>query len=162
MKTKKNSAAKLPAPATQLAGFIARFDPAIAKLVRAARGVLRKRFFPTAMELVYDNYNALAVGWGPNERASEVIISLGIYARGVSLYFIQGARLPDPKRRLEGNGNQGRFIRLTDVALLDDPEVKSLLRAAIQHGKTPLPKTGRGRTIIKSVSARQRPRRPTR
>jgi hypothetical protein len=147
-------------PARQIAAFIAKFDPAIGKLVRSARAELRKRFFPTAVELVFDNYNALAIGWGPNERTSEAIVSLAVYARGVNLYFIHGAKLADPHKLLEGSGNQGRFIRLTDVSLLDNPAVKSLLRAAIAHGKTSLPKTGRGYTVIKSISAKQRPRRP--
>lgn len=46
----------------QLAGFIAKFDPSIGKLVRSARSAPRKRL-PTAVELVYDNYNALAIGF---------------------------------------------------------------------------------------------------
>ncbi len=120
--------AKSPeSPAKQLAGFIAKFEPAIGKLVRAARADLRKRFFPTAVELAYDNYNALAIGWGPNKRTSEVIVSLGLYACEVSLYFMHGAKLPDPHKLLEGDGNQGRFIRLTDVALLNSYAVQSLL-----------------------------------
>jgi hypothetical protein len=147
-------------PAKQLAGFIAQFDPAIAKLMRSARTALRKRFFPTAVELVYDNYNALAIGWGPNERASEVIVSLGVYARGVSLYFTHGAKLPDPRKLLQGSGNQGRFIRLTSATQLNQHAIASLLHAAIRLGKTPLPTTGRGYTVIKSISAKQRPRRP--
>jgi hypothetical protein len=147
--------------ARQLAGFIARFDPKIAKLVRDARMRLRRRF-PTAVELVYDNYNALAIGLGPTERASDAFVSLVVYARGVSLYFIQGARLADPKGLLEGKGNQGRFIRLEDPATVDKPAVVALLRAATKLAKTPLPKNGRGYTVIKSVSARQRPRRPAR
>ena len=147
-------------PAKQLAAFIARFDPAIAKLVRQARTALRKRFFPTAVELVYDNYNALAIGFGPNERASEAIVSLAVFARGVNLYFIRGAKLPDPHKLLEGNGNQGRFIRLHNATQLNQPAIASLLHVATQLGKTPLPTTGRGYTIIKSISAKQRPRRP--
>ena len=156
----KTTAVSPESPTKQLAGFIARFDPSLAKLVRAARVVLRKRFFPTAVELVYDNYNALAIAFGPTERASEAIVSLAVYARGVNLYFIYGATLSDPQQLLEGNGNQGRFMRLEDVAMLERPEVGALLRAAIQHEKTPLPTTGRGYTVIKSVSAKQRPRRP--
>ena len=155
----KRSGAGAPAsPATQLAGFIAKFDPAIARLVRSARAALRKRF-PTAVELVYDNYNALAIGWGPNQRASEAIVSLGVFARGVSLYFMQGVHLADPHRLLKGSGNQGRFIRLESVALLKEPAVAALLDAAVGHGKTPLPTKGKGYTVIKSISAKQRPRR---
>jgi hypothetical protein len=146
-------------PARHLAGFIAKFDPKIGTLVRSARRALRQGY-PTAVELVYENYNALAIGWAPNERTSEVFVSLAVFPRGIDLYFIYGAKLPDPLGLLQGSGNQGRFIRLTAIAQLDEPGVQALLGAALKHGKTPLPLTGRGALVIKSVSARQRPRRP--
>ena len=44
--------------------------------------------------------------------------------------------------------------------MLAKPEVEQLLRAAVAQAKSPLPATGRGYTIIKSVSAKQRSRRP--
>ncbi len=145
--------------AKQLAGFIAKFDPAIATLVRSARAALRKRW-PTATELVYDNYNALAIGFGSTERASDCIVSIAVYARGVNLYFIYGRSLPDPHKLLQGGGSQGAFIRLETVSVLDRPEVDALLRAAARDAEPPLPKTGRGYTVIKAVSTKQRPRRP--
>jgi Domain of unknown function (DU1801) len=145
--------------AQQLAAFIAKFDPAIGRLVRVARAALRHRL-PTAIELVYDNYNALAIGFATTERTSDVIVSLAVYARGVNLYFMYGARLPDPHRLLQGGGNQGRFIRLERAATLEEPSVEALLRAAVRLARSPLPSSGRGRTIIRSVSRRQRPRRP--
>ena len=64
------STKRVESPATQIAGFIAKFDPAIGKLARSARSALRKRL-PSAVELVYDNYNALAMGFSTTERASE-------------------------------------------------------------------------------------------
>ena len=149
-------------PAKQVAGFIDKFEPALAKRVRAARAVLRQRFFPTAHELVYDNYNALAIGYSSTDRVSDVVLSLAVYAKGVNLYFFYGASLDDPDKLLQGAGNQGRFIRLDDVALLDRPAVAALIRTAIEFGDVPLPKTGRGDTIIKSISAKQRPRRSAR
>ena len=117
-------------PSKQVAGFIARFDPAVAKLARGARTKLRK-LLPTAFELVYDNYNALAIGFGPTERTSEAIVSVAVYARGVNLYFIRGASLPDPDGLLEGDGNQGRFMRLTSASRLDDPKVIALVERAV-------------------------------
>ena len=146
-------------PARQLAGFIAKFDPRIARLIRQSRAALRDRL-PAANELVYDNYNALAIGFGPTERASDAIVSVAAYARGVNLYFIYGATLPDPHKLLKGSGNQGRFIVFDEAAVLDRPAVKALLRAAIRQAEPPLPATGRGYTVIKSISAKQRPRRP--
>lgn len=145
-------------PAKQLAGFIAKFDPTVAALARSCRSALRKRL-PTAIELVYDNYNALAIGFCATERASDCIVSLPVTPRGVALCFIYGAKLPDPEKILQGSGNQTRFIRLESAATLARPEVEALIRAAIAQAKTPLPAAGRGRLIIKSVSAKQRPRR---
>jgi hypothetical protein len=148
-------------PGKQLAGFIAKFDPAVAKIARASRAKVRK-LMPAAIELVYDNYNALAIGFGPTERTSDAVLSIALYARGVSLYFMYGATLPDPDGLLEGNGNQGRFVRLTSASVLDDPKVIALVRRAVAHGRVPMPLSGRGATVIKSISARQRPRRPSR
>ena len=143
----------------QLAGFIAKFDPAIAKLVRSARSVLRKRY-PTAVELVYDNYNALAIGYSPTERTSDVLFSIAVYPRWIDLYFMYGRSLPDPEKILRGSGKQGAFVRLDDVSVLDRPAVKALLAAAADHSDVPLPKQPKGYTVIKSISAKQRPRRP--
>ena len=153
MKTDTNTS-----PAKQVASFIAKFDPRIAKLARSARSVLRKRF-PTAIELVYDNYNALAIGYSSTERTSDVLFSLAVYARGVNLYFMYGRSLPDPDNLLQGSGNQGAFVRLDDVSVLDEPGVKALIDAAANHAEPPLPARGRGYTIVKSVSTKQRPRR---
>ena len=154
---KRNTPGAAISPAKQLNTFIARFDPAIQKLVREARAKLRRRL-PTAIELVYDNYNALAIGFGSTERSADWIVSLAVYARGVNLYFIYGVALDDPHHLLLGSGNQGRFVRLESAAMLDRPEIDALLTAAIQKIDTPLRRSGRGRLVIKSVSAKRRER----
>ena len=145
-------------PAKQLDAFIAKFDPQMAKRIKACRAALRKRF-PTALELVYDNYNFFVIGYASTERASDAIVSLACQAKGVSLCFIYGAKLKDPNGILQGNGNQTRSIRLEGPETLARPEVEDLIAAAIAQAKTPLPVTGNGKLVIKSVSAKQRPRR---
>jgi hypothetical protein len=145
-------------PSKQVEGFISKFDPAIAKLARSVRSAMRKRF-PSAVELVYDNYNALAMGFGPTERASDAILSVAVYPRGISLYFLYGRSLPDPQRLLQGQGNQGAFIRVDNMKVLDEPGVKALLEAATKLAKPPFPEKGRGYTVVKSISSKQRPRR---
>jgi len=145
-------------PSKQLAGFIAKYDPAIGKLARSARTVLRKRL-PTALELVYDNYQFLAIGFAATERASDCLVSLAISPKGVALSFYYGASLPDPSGILLGSGNQNRYVRLVSARTLAEPAVEALIQAAIAQAKTPLPATGRGELVIKSISAKQRPRR---
>lgn len=119
---------------------------------------MRKRL-PSANELVYDNYNFLAIGYASSERTSDCIVSLASYAKGVSLFFYYGAMLADPQELLQGGGKQVRFLRLESAATLSKPQVEALLRAACAQASTPLPQAGRGRLIIKAISARQRPRR---
>jgi hypothetical protein len=148
-----------PTAETQLAGFIAKFTPETAALIRAARRSMRRRL-PRAVELVYDNYNFFVIGYGPSEKASEAIFSIAAQAKGVSLCFLQGAKLPDPRKLLRGSGNVVRNIRLESAATLDQPDVRALIQVALERAKAPLPERGAHRLIIKSVSAKQRPRRP--
>ena len=99
------------------------------------------------------------IGYSPTERPSDAIVSIAARANGVGLCFIRGASLPDPNKVLLGAGRQTRFIRLESAGQLARPEVEALVAEAIARAKTPLPTTGRGRLIIRSVSKKQRPRR---
>ena len=145
----------------QLGTFIRKFDPTDQQLIRAIRSALRQRF-PTANELVYDNYNFFVIGYSPTERPSDAIVSMAARANGVGLCFIHGAKLSDPKQVLLGSGSQTRFIRIDSPQVLQRPEVKALVVAAIAQAQVPLPVGGRGKLIIRSVSAKQRPRRKPR
>src|SRR5579862_5985604 len=90
-------------PEAQLRTFIARFEPAHQKVIRAARRALRRRV-PTANELVYDNYNFLVIGYCTGERPSDCMFSIAAASNGVGLSFYRGAGLPDPTRILLGSG----------------------------------------------------------
>ena len=146
-----------PTPRKQLETFIARFDPAIAASTRKILAAMRKRL-PGALELVYDNYNALAVGFGSTEKVGDVLFSIAVYPRWVSLFFSGGATLKDPGKRLKGSGTKVRHIVLTDAKTLGDPDVKALMDQVLKA--RPLDPAQKHRLVIKSVSARQRHRRP--
>jgi hypothetical protein len=144
-------------PARQLAAFLARFSPEVAALARATRATLRKRL-PRAVEMVYDNYNALVIGYSPTERPSDAILSIAVYPRWVNVFFLQGAHLSDPDRLLQGSGSQVRHIRLEgSTALLDARSVRALLTEAIALADAPF--AGRHRLVIRAVSKTQRRRR---
>jgi hypothetical protein len=147
------------APEEQLAGFIAKYALEIGDMAREALAKMRARL-PGAIELVYDNYNALAIGFSPTERTSDVIFSITLYPRWVSLFFFRGADLPDPQKLLKGGGKQVRHIILESAADLDKPAIKALMDRALKRSANPLDSANHGRIIIKSISARQRPRRP--
>jgi hypothetical protein len=144
-------------PEKQLREFIAKFTPEMGKMIRAARAKMRA-FMPRAAELVYDNYNFFVIGYGPTERAGEAIFSLAAQAKGLNLCFLQGAKLPDPHKLLRGSGNVVRNIRLESADTLDDPNVRRLMAIALIRAKAPILVDASHRLIIKSVSAKQRPR----
>jgi sigma54-dependent transcription regulator len=140
----------------QLRGFIAKFAPADQRRIRAVRAAMRRRF-PWAHELVYDNYNFFVIGYSPTERPSDAFVSIAARANGLGICFIHGAALPDPKRLLQGSGRQTRFIRVDDPKQLASRDVDALFKAAVKrsgHARA----AGRSKLIIRSVSAKQRPR----
>jgi len=146
-------------PVQQFALFLKRYTPAVRSVAQGALSRLRE-LVPGAVELVYDNYNALAVGFAATERASDAILSIALYPRWVSLFFLHGATLPDPKKLLKGSGSRVRHIVVDHPTVLDDPAVRALILAAIKFAPAHLDGKGRRRMVIKSVSMRQRPRRP--
>jgi len=144
-------------PQQQLDAFMAKYTPEIRSLAKAAIAKMRKRL-PGATQLVYDNYNALVVGFGPSEHASEAVFSIALYPRWVTLFFLRGAELPDPEKVLRGGGKIVRSVVLNDAKDLDKPSIRSLMDAAL--ARAPIDGGKRGRLVIRSVSAKQRPRRP--
>ena|SRR5215471_428605 len=146
-------------PARQLAAFLAKFSPEVRSIAKASLATMRQRL-PGAIEFIYDNYYALVVGFGPNERPSDALFSIVIYPRHVSLCFLYGAELDDPQGILQGSGNQVRHIRLTNAATLDLAGVKALMTQAVDGSDVPFNRRGRRRMIVRMVSAKQRSRRP--
>lgn len=152
--------AKAPSAQKQLDGFLDRYLPDLAAQARACLKILRTRL-PGATQLVYDNYNALVIGFGPSERASEAIFSLVLYPRYLRLFFIQGTRVPDPDKLLEGSGNQVRSIKLASPEDLNRPDIRELIATAIETASTPIDPAAKGTLTIRSIAPKQRSRRPS-
>jgi hypothetical protein len=148
---------KLDSAESDLRACIERFSPDIAQRGTSALARMRS-LLPSALQLVYDNYNALVIGFSPTERASEAVISIVLYPRKVVLCFLWGAELPDPDNVLRGSGTRARTLRLDSLELLDEPSVRLLIDQAASRANWTLSANEAARTIIKSVSERQRPR----
>lgn len=100
------------------------------------------------------------MGFGPGDKASEVVISVAFYPRWVTLFFMQGARLDDPARLLQGKGSTVRSIRLAGPEDLDRADIRALVAQALERARVRINPGATRRIVIKSVSAKQRPRRP--
>lgn len=146
-------------PEEQLDRFLAKYAPAMRSLAIAILASMRTRL-PGAVELVYDNYNALVIGFSPTERASDAVFSIAVYPRWINLFFLRGARLPDPQRVLKGRGKTVRHVVLDGPQTLDAPAVRVLMAAALNRATSPFDPTRPNRIVIRSISRKQRPRRP--
>ena len=138
--------------------FMARYRPEVAQIGRAALTALRTQL-PGTVEMVYDNYNALVIGFSSSDRPSDAILSIGMYPRWANLYFLQDATaLPDPEGLLRGTGNWVRSVRLTSADDVENPAVRALIAAAVTRADPPIDPARRRRLTIRAVSARRRPR----
>jgi len=126
----------------QLDGFIDKFTPDVAALTHA---LLAK-----AVEQLP----------GATDRVKDVIFSLAVMPRWVTLCFTWGTRLDDPDGLLGGSGNQVRHIRLHTAEAWDAPEVQDFVAQALAKADRPIDSDAEGGLVIKSISAKQRPRRP--
>jgi hypothetical protein len=69
----------------------------------------------------------------------------------VRFFFLEGAALEDPQKRLEGLGNQVRSIRLDEGAkVLDDPYIRGLMAETLKVSVKDL-KKGSGEVVLKST-----------
>ncbi|MEA3011884.1 MAG: hypothetical protein QOD42_429 [Sphingomonadales bacterium] len=143
----------------QLDGFIDKYSAEVAANARALLARLKTRL-PGARILVYDNYNALVIGFGASERVRDILLSIALYPRWINLFFMYGTALDDPHALLMGAGGQIRHVSKVTQASLDDPRVDALIAQAIDIAEPPIDPAAPQRLIVKSVSAKQRPRRP--
>lgn len=144
---------------SRIAGFVAAYDDHMQAEIAASRRRMQA-LFPQGVELVYDNYNSLVFAFGVSERASEAVLSLACFPRWVTLCFQWGVSLDDPLGLLRGEGSRVRHVRLAEAADLDKPEVLALIEQAKALAGAPLAQAGARHAVVKSVSAKQRSRRP--
>jgi len=144
---------------SQFDSFLDKFTPEVAALTRALLDKAKARI-PGATIMVYDNYNALAIGFARSEKAGEAILSLAVMPRWVTLCFLWGKSLPDPHRLLNGEGSRVRHVRLHAPEDFDDSRIQALIAAALDQTDWPIDPEAEQRLVIKSISAKQRPRRP--
>lgn len=144
----------------QIASFLEKYTPVIAAQLSDARARLRA-MFPHGFELVFDNYNALVFAISATERRNDAFVSVVGYPRWVTLFFLRGVDLHDPKGLLEGTGKQVRSIRLKAAEDLSRPDIQALIAQASQPHAEAFRIAPPLTTVVKMALAAQRSRRPS-
>ena len=118
--------------------------------------------YPKTNELIYDNYNALAFGWSPTEKVGHTFCSIAVGRSSGNIHFgfYWGSEIADPKKILLGNGNQYRYILVTDTKDFPKTYMKQLMKEAYANSLEKvkdLSQIVEGNTITKSISGAKRP-----
>jgi hypothetical protein len=111
--------------------------------------------YPECNELIYDNYNAVAFGWSPTDKAGDVFCSIAVFSDHVNFGFNKGSDLDDPGKMLIGDGSQYRYIKVKHKEDFHDWYAKELLTQAYQNSietMKPQKEQIKGQTIVKSIS----------
>jgi hypothetical protein len=116
--------------------------------------------YPDSNELIYDNYNAVAFGWSPTEKAGDLFcnIAVGRTSHNVHFGFYWGSKIADPEKKLIGGGHQYRYILVPEIKKFPKTYIKKLMKEAYAYSLAKM-KEGKplqGATIIKSVSVKKR------
>ena len=146
--------------AAQLETFRAKYLPEVAQQGRLAVARLRNRL-PGCDAIVYDNYNFLVVGFTPDGKTGHAIMSIAQAPRWATLCFLFGIDLDDPAGLFSGSGSQVRSVRLAAASDLELPAIAELIEQAIARSRVPYDPLRAGQLVIKSISQKQRPRRPS-
>ena len=139
--------------------FLLPFDQHIVELALWLRGFIWDHY-PQCNELIYDNYNAVAVGWSPTEKQGDIFCSIAVYGnKDVHFGFYWGSKLTDPKQILLGKGNQYRYIKVNSPADFPQEYIVELMAGAYAYSLSKLKPNAvllNGQTIVKSISAKKK------
>ena len=150
---------------TDLLKFLEPFGGEITELVMWLREFVWD-LYPQTNELIYDNYNALAFGWSPTDRVGHTFcsIAVGRTSKNIHFGFYWGSQISDPENLLLGQGNQYRYILVSNKKEFPKKYIAQLLKEAYTHSlaKVKDPKQlMQAATITKSISAVKREKKPS-
>lgn len=121
--------------------------------------------YPKTNELIYDNYNAVAVGWSPTDRLGHIFssIAIGRTSKNIHFGFYWGTEISDPEKKLIGEGKQYRYLLVKDLKDFPKTYIKKLVKEAYANSLAKVKKPEQlmqGKTILKSISAKKRQKKP--
>ncbi len=114
----------------QLKEFLQPYDKDIQDLALELR-LFITTIAPEANELIWDNYNALAIAYSKSEKLKDAFCHLSIYSKHVNFGFNRGSELIESKLKLKGTGKLIRHIQVNGMDTFPIEEVKKSVMEAI-------------------------------
>lgn len=111
--------------------IIVQYPLPVQELALSTREFILK-LMPEAFEVCWLGMKTIGYGTGPKKNTDH--FSWLIFAQGhVSLGFNYGSELPDPQGILEGSGKMYRHVKIRELADLEKPGLKEMMRFAMTY-----------------------------
>lgn len=145
----------------RLSEFLDPYDETVQQLLLNLRSFIVE-LVPEANELIWDNYNALAIAYSKSEKLKDAFCHLAVYANYVNFGFNRGTELTKRNISLEGQGKLIRHFRVTDMDSFPKEDIQPMIWEAVGLSEILNPDL-RGITtqpVSKVMSVSEKKRRP--
>ena len=85
-----------------------------------------------ANELIWDNYNAVALAYSKSEKLKDAFCHIAVYSGHVNFGFNRGAELAKETVKLNGKGKLIRHISVKDFQSFPKNEIQSMIWEAVE------------------------------
>jgi hypothetical protein len=145
-------------PNSQLKKFIQPYDERVQKLTIELRSFITE-LVPEANELIWDNYNAVAMAYSKSNKLKDAFCHLAVYSNHVNFGFNRGAELLKNEIVLEGKGKLIRHLSIKNLDSFPKEKIKKMIWEAVgiseQINDTLVGKKNLGNSIVMSVSEKK-------
>lgn len=142
-------------PNPQLKEFLLPYDEDIQKLTFELRKYITD-LVPQVNELIWDNYNAVAIAYSKSEKLKDAFCHIAVYSKHVNFGFNRGVELTKASLNLSGKGKLIRHISVSTIESFPIGQVKSMIWEAIEISEKLNPdlvkKTALGKSMVMSIS----------
>lgn len=142
----------------QLKTFLKPYDEQIQNLTFQLRDFII-HLVPESNELIWDNYNAVAIAYSKSEKLKDAFCHIAVYSGHVNFGFNRGAELSKTNITLNGKGKLIRHISVKDFQTFPKEKIKNMIWEAVgiseKLNKTLKEKNSKPKSIVMSISEKK-------
>ena len=142
-------------PNPELKKFIEPYDEGIQKLTLELRNFITD-LMPQANELIWDNYNAVAMAYSKSEKLKDAFCHIAVYSQHVNFGFNRGAELTKATIKLNGKGKLIRHISVKNFQSFPKEDIKNMIWEAVgiseKLNSELIDNNNRPKSIVMSIS----------
>jgi len=145
-------------PNPKLKIFLEPYDEQITYLAMELRNFITD-LVPKANELIWDNYNAVALAYSKSEKLKDAFCHIAVYSGHVNFGFNRGAELTKETLKLNGKGKLIRHISVEDFQSFPKKEIERMILEAVEISESLnnelTEKHNRPKSIVMSISEKK-------